>query len=366
MAPREPIDFFAEAKVASLHKLDLLAKYLTPLTYKWGSGWRQIWLIDGFAGAGAYGDGRGQDGSPLIAAKWAAELARKRGFELLRCINVERDDACYASLRRHLAPWKHIATNLHGEFNDHLDAILERIGNDPAFFFLDPFGVNGVEMHFSDRAFKRMAGHSEEDDGRSPLAVKLGESKLGRLDAVMGTRLWRPRWEGEVADTRAAMEATAELYLSQLRERGIKHVHQIRMRDTLNDVPPYRLMFATGSPHGVVLMSDIACGYERALWDAEWGGTFDYELRHQELTAGSGELRDRIHALGLQLRVATPQELTHEIVPTLFGEYRTSDYNKAIRQLVSHGGIDRATPTGIKDNEQLKFVDLPQASLGIS
>ena len=95
-------------------------------------------------------------------------------------------------------------------------------------------------------------------------------------------------------------------------------------------------------------------------------GTFDYELRHKELAAGSGVLRDKIHALGLQVGVATPRELLHTLAPSMFGQYRTSDYNKAIRQLVTIGCIDRRTPTGIKETEELRFLELEQASLGIS
>jgi three-Cys-motif partner protein len=374
-----PIDFFSTPKTASLHKLGLLAKYLKPLTWKWGSGWRNIWIVDGFAGSGAYETG--EPGSPRVAAVWAREEELRRGNPLLRCINVERDPTCFEHLQRNLAPWKDLVTNLSGGFADHLDEILRRIGHDPAFFFLDPFGVNGIEMeviekvfhrqnskteillHFSDKSFKRMAGHSDESDGRSSVAVKLGESKLARLDSVIGTRLWRPRWEGDVPDTDAAMEATAELYLSQLRERGIRYAVQIRVRDDWEARPRYRLVFCTGSPHGVELMSDIACDYERSLWDAGHEGTFDLLLAEEARKRGDGALRDLIHEAGLSAGTASRQEIIHTLVPRLFGRYRTSDYAKAIRQLVQQGGIKRASWKGIEDSEPLEFVAPTQQSL---
>ena len=377
--PSNPIDFFAEPKIASLHKLDLLAKYLKPLTWKLGSGWRHIWIVDGFAGSGAYETG--QHGSPRIAAAWAREEELRRGHPLLRCINVERDHGCYGQLQRNLAPWKDLVTNIHGEFADHLDDILAHIGRDPAFFFLDPFGVNGIEMevierilhrqgrkseillHFSDRSFKRMAGHLDVSDRRSSTAVKLGESKLARLDTVLGTPLWRPRWEGEVLDTDSAMETTAELYLSQLRERGFRYVHQIRMRESLNARPRFRLVFCTDSPHGVELMSDIACVYERSLWDEAHAGTFDLLLAEKARACGDGVLRDFVYEAGLAAKTATRQQLIHTLTPRIFGQYRTSDYAKAIRQLVACGAIDRASHTGIGEQEPLRFVLLEQQSL---
>jgi three-Cys-motif partner protein len=380
MAPSaQPIGFFDDAKPTSLHKLDIFGKYLPPLTYKLGSGWKNIWIVDGFAGVGAYRSG--QSGSPRLAAQWARREEMRRGHPLVRCINVERDPDCFVELERNLAPWKHLATNLSGTFAERLDEILNRIGRDPAFFFLDPFGVNGIEMavierilarkgrktelliHFSDKSFKRMAGHSDEDDDRTPLAKKLAGSKLARLDEVMGTKLWRPWWEGDKVDTDAALDATAKLYLSQLRERGFRYAHEIPIRETLDSRPPYRLVFCTESPHGVELMSDITCVYERRLWDRAHEGTFDLLLSEEARGRGDGALRDRIHELGVAHGMLSRQEIIHTLAPQYFGEYRSSEYAKAVRELVSIGGIDRSSATGIEDREALRFVELAQQSL---
>lgn len=110
-------DFFAEAHAASISKIEILEKYLRPLTYKWGSGWRTIWVVDGFAGEGAYQPdvgGRIQAGSPLVAARWAREVELARGYPLLRAINVERDGPTFDCLRRHLAPYQALTTSLQG------------------------------------------------------------------------------------------------------------------------------------------------------------------------------------------------------------------------------------------------------------
>lgn len=78
--PPQPIDFFQQAKIASLQKLDLYGKYLKPLSFKWGAGWRHHWIVDGFAGAVAYDDVSQQDGSPLIAARWARQEEQRCGY----------------------------------------------------------------------------------------------------------------------------------------------------------------------------------------------------------------------------------------------------------------------------------------------
>jgi three-Cys-motif partner protein len=109
-----------------------------------------------------------------------------------------------------------------------------------------------------------MAGHLDDRGNRQPVGHKLAESKLAALDDLIGTKRWRLLCAPGV-DTEVAIDQVADLYLEQLRDRGWQYAHQIRMREHHADRPAYRLMFATGSPHGVELMSDIACRYEQSL-----------------------------------------------------------------------------------------------------
>jgi len=380
------IDLFAEAKTRSLHKLDLYGKYLPPLVYKWGRlagpgrPRRNIWLVDGFAGAGRYqpdDGGRAQDGSPLIAAKWARQIALDRHYPLVRCINVERDPTCHAELTRNLAPWKDLVVNLRGEFADHLDDILVAIGNDPALIFLDPFGVNGIEMdkiekilargaktelliHFSDKTFLRMAGHLDDNGMRLPVGRKVAEAKLAHLDAVVGTPLWRRLWDGH-AGTNPAMDLIAELYLSELRTR-VTYAHQIRIRDHYEDRAAYRLVFCTTSPHGVELMSDIACRYETTLKETADAGAMTL-WADQEARDRKTRLRDAVFAAGLARGIATREALIHELAPQQFGRYTTTEYSEVLRDLVRDGRIERANATGIEPREPLRFVPPAQGSL---
>lgn len=382
-------DFFAEPKARSLDKLGLLRDYLKPLSYKLGSAcgprrpWKHVWIVDGFAGTGAYepdAGGRRQDGSPLIAAKWARQLQADRGYPIVRCINVERDYENFAELERSLHPRSEVAIALRGEFADHVDDIVDMIGRDPALIFLDPFGVKGIEMeivetllardpntktelliHFSDKTFKRMAGNLTDNPDRKPVGIKSASAKILQLDKVVGTPMWRRIWDAPDFDNDQAMDRIVELYLSELRGR-IGYAHQIRMRDNLNDRPAYRLIFCTGSPHGVELMSHLAHRYEHELKERarpRQTDLFSDQEERQRLTA----LRDHIEALGIKQRFMTPQEIRHLTTPERFGRYSTTDYAKAIRELVAAGVIERANAVGIKDEEHLHFIEPPQGSL---
>jgi three-Cys-motif partner protein len=382
-------DFFSEANPRSIDKLELLAGYLKPLCYKLGSScgprrpWKHVWIVDGMAGQGAYAPdagGRVQDGSPLIAAKWAKQLQIDRHYPIVRCVNVEADTDNFVQLERNLAAWRDVAIALRGEFADHVDDIIDMIGTDPALVFLDPFGVKGIEMeiiekllgrgaktktellvHFSDRTFKRMAGNLSDNTARKPVGVKSANAKLTQLDRVVGTPMWRRIWDSPEYDNKEAMDRIAELYLSELRRR-IGFANQILMRDNYGDTPAYRLVFCTGSPHGVEQVSHLAHRYETELKDRARPGQIDLfseQEARQQLTA----LRDRIQALGVQRDPITPQEIRHLLVPELFGLHSSTDYAKAIRELVARGTVDRDNPVGIKDDERLRFIEPAQGSL---
>jgi three-Cys-motif partner protein len=345
--------------------------------------WKHVWIVDGFAGRGGYAPdagGRVQDGSPLIAAKWAKQLQLERHYPVVRCINVEADPENLAELERNLAPWRDVAIALSGEFADHVDAIIDTIADDPALIFLDPFGVKGIEMdiieklldrgantktelliHFSDKTFKRMAGNLSENAARKPVGVKSANSKIMQLDRVIGTPMWRRIWNSPEYSTDDAMDRIAELYLSELRQR-IGFANQILMRDNDLDAPAYRLVFCTGSPHGVEQVSHLAHRYESELKERARPGQTDF-FSDQEERQHVTNLRDRIQALGLRRTLITPQEIRHALVPELFGLYSSSDYAKAIRELVANGVVERVTAVGIREDERLQFVEPAQGSL---
>lgn len=377
-------DFFTDPKYASLAKITILRNYLRPFTYKLGSRRPgRVWLVDGFAGQATYDpddSGRCEDGSPATSAKLARKLELDRGEPLLRTINVEADRATFVKLIGNLAPYKHLCTSINDTFESALEEILAAIGNDPALFFLDPFGVNGIEMHlldrireragktellihFSDRSVLRMAGNLDDNEQRKEVGQKAADAKVLKLDEVIGSQWWQRIWLNKTLTTEQRIDDIAKLYASELRARGFDYTHEIRMRDDYIDRPKYRLVFCTRSPHGVELMSYFACEYERELFDRHYEGSFDVYWIEQKREAALTALREEIHELGNSKGTMTTREIVHALTPLHFGEFLGSEYNEAIRKLVDLGGIDRKSRKGIKENERLKFVAMPQQSL---
>lgn len=380
-----PINFFDEPKEASRRKLEILGKYLVPLSRKILSAWPSLWVVDGFAGAGQYHSAaegeEPQAGSPLIAAQRAREYNAQQSKVAFKCINVEQNPEIFAELVENLSDYGDVARCLHGTFDAHLDTILRETKNGFAFFFLDPFGVRGIEMatvakvlerperttelliHFSDRSFNRMAGHAVENDARTEVGHNVAASKVATIDAVFGTDEWQPIANNTSLSAEAKTKASIELYCDQLRRRGLKYVYPIPMRDRHGARARYTLVYGTNSPHGVDLMSDIACRYDRDQHDQTHEGTLLPAFEQANREADLGALLDDIHGAGLAAGFATPDELRFKLVPERFGLYLRKEYAAMIRKLVTEEKINRSTPTGIKDNERLEFIQPAQGSL---
>lgn len=345
-----------------------------------------MWIVDAYAGAGAYdvdADGNRAAGSPLAAARFARQhnVDSTRAGREIKLINVEADQDRFARLEQTLMAFRPDVTNLLGRFQDHLPAILEKIGPDPVLFFIDPFGMEGADIqiiegilerrsrtvtelliNFSDRGFQRIAGNLDAN-ARRPQDLAAAETKVKRLDAILGTSFWQGAWRNPGLTTEKKLQQVAGLYAAQLKARGINYVSDFRMRDTWDGPTAYRLVFATRSTHGVYLMSDIVAKYERELFDARFEGSFELAWAAEERAQRKVALRTEVHEFGLARGEATPQQVYLHFGPVHFAEWTQTDYNHCLRELVGLGGIDRANATGIKPKERLRFVPTAQGDL---
>jgi three-Cys-motif partner protein len=387
MCPTDGERFFAEQTETSRYKIEVYSKYLVPLAYKvLSKRYRRLWIIDAYAGAGTYlpdAEGRCAEGSPSAAARFVRQynVANAKAGKELRLINVEADPATFARLQESLMGVGPDVVNIPGRFQDELDRILEMVGADPAFFFIDPFGMEGADLqvidrilarrsrtvtelliNFSHAGFRRMAGNLDPKGAKTP-AAKAAATKVARLDQIMDSRFWRGAWRDTNLLPEQKLERVAALYEDRLRARGIEHIHGVPMRDRLEGPTAYRLVFATSSLHGVYLMSDFVSGYERELLEAHNEGTLFAGNEEAQRGEDRARLKQEVHAFGLARGSASQLNLYMHFASRQFGRWRQTDFNVCLRELVADGGIERATAKGIAPNEQLRFVPLAQPDL---
>jgi three-Cys-motif partner protein len=267
----------------------------------------QVWFVDAFAGEG--GDKQGNPGSPVIAGRIAETIARRfplthSGQPPMRVLAIERDKTRFEKLEVAMAPFcsqRGIAVLRNGTLTQRLDGFVRYIGNAPALFFLDPFGVDGLLVDdlpkllsgphnevfalFSDVGAKRLHA-TLMTEGRNvdyevsqivaapslfsdldELAVEEKRKEVERsTEALRATQTASQRILAEAlgADAIAKLDATpteerprklTQIYMRRLRESGAKYVVSFPVRDSRN-AAVYQLVHASKSKQGLRTMKE--------------------------------------------------------------------------------------------------------------
>lgn len=354
--------FFERLPEWSRWKHRILSSYLPRFVGILGSRHPTIGYIDGFAGAGRYGNPP-QDGSPLIAARLATELSQQGKPYGLRCINVEPefyDDLC-AATSAFPTP---LVTNLQGTFREHLPHILDLLGTQPALFFLDPFGDKGMEWE----AIRQIAARPEDlktellinfyitkidrDAGwiDSTCRPKTAQSFVRLLNELMGTDAWQPLVE-QHREQGARMAAITDLYLGRLARTfgGFAAACPIR---TGGGRLKYYIVHVTRHPRGSREMSDVVYRTEHA-YDEERRRHAEASTRQLELPFESpaapedadGQLErnlaEAIAALAARYGRLSLGGIQDALTLTWFGQAVERHYRAACKLLLADGRLLR-------------------------
>ncbi|HEU0013682.1 MAG TPA: three-Cys-motif partner protein TcmP [Longimicrobium sp.] len=121
----------------------ILRKYVGAWAAKLRNLRGEVWFVDAFAGEGQ--DKKGNPGSPLISAQ-LAEPFENDGQGVMRILAIEKDEARFTRLEEVMRPYtdRKIAYVRDGTLAERVDKFMGFIGDKPALFFLDPFGVEGL------------------------------------------------------------------------------------------------------------------------------------------------------------------------------------------------------------------------------
>lgn len=355
-------EFFEGRREWSRWKHRLLKRYLGHFSGIVGSAHQTVYYIDGFAGEGCYKDPP-EDGSPVIAAKIAADAVKKgRGFTL-RCINIEPEgyDELCASTAAFSPP---LVENRKGTFADNLDAVLRKIGNCPALFFLDPFGHKGMEWDVVMRIVKRARSAITEvllnfyitkidiHAGYLRSSEKQAAKFVARLDALFGTQEWRLVWD-EAPNQEQRILRLTDLYMERLTSafaagagQGFSARYPVK---TLDGKLKYFILYGTRHPRGCRAMSEavfrVTTEYEdarvaaaqAALEAAPQLSLFEAEAQATEEAIDAAIVRDLIPsilALSPKLRLFSLAELEEALLPEWFGCAVEKHFRRACTQII--------------------------------
>jgi hypothetical protein len=316
----------------------LLRTYLEDRSDQWRRGSRCLWLINASARPG--------DGTALAYGRWAREQSLLEGVLEVRTINLAVDGGVLARLEKDLVRGgPPVAISLPGTIEVQIQHVLRLIGVEPAFIACSPFAGEGVSIETLQRLITRKGRKSElllRLDARAYEELA-GSVSQQRFDAVLPSALWSQ------ADRQGGLQRAAVLYSACLRSCGYSYVYEIPVRVTGSQPPPVRWLFATRSPAGVTLMSELLCRRERERSDAG--------------EADTGELGKAIERFGASIGHASTTQIIHamSVSPELFGKFCKSEYRSAIGALVRAGAIVAPCEKAIKDSEWLSFRPRPHS-----
>lgn len=287
-------DFFQKKKPAAVLKHRLLAEYTRVFASMVGSRVSgPIWIIDGYAGAGAYEDESGQpsaEGSPLVVLRTTASL-RSRD---VRAVFIESDPDLARKLDANVEPFRQLGRQvsvLNGDVHSRIAEAWALVAGQPVVTFLDPFGVamqrdtmcglllnrrpgerpSEVLLNINLEAVRRIGGNLELRRGE--VVPKLGqEAGVERADAFFGGDWWRRHFfENRLDSASAALAANAVIdeYRRQVKSLTGRDSMSIEVRRRPNHLPLFLLTLFYSHPVAGYKFADAA-----ARATASWRAAF--------------------------------------------------------------------------------------------
>jgi len=342
---------------------DYLPSFCTALSKKADT----IWYVDGYAGAGIYRDPNnpnnpGEPGSPVLAAQETAKLAYN-----IRCLNIEEDPANFSSLQTETSRFSHVE-NIFADFNDVIGTVLDRVRGQPAFFFLDPFGVKDLPMQglvepiaqrrtqtdillrYATETVRRLVGSYENDPVR------------GGANEMHVTHWFRgDGWKAIVQNNAPGIQRDDHLlnyYLQQLVSISggrFSHAAAYPIR-TLQGNIKYHLVFATGNKLGMKLMSEVLYkaehdySAEQAIYQENRRSgqvdMFSESEQTQAQTERMSQLEQSILRAGMTKNIWNFHELYYELLLNRgwFAQVSEKEFRATCKTLHAQSKIERLSP----------------------
>lgn len=361
-------EFFGELKEWSERKLTILEKYLDPFVKILGSNRviKHVYYVDAFAGAGLYRNG--EKGSSLRAAELAQNYKETAKPYQLKCINVEADRDNFENLQANTLDYKDSTLNFYGTFAENTDQILNEILDSPALFFLDPFGVKGMQWDLVHRILNRR--HATDlwirfdHVGVQRLNGRYGQEDSGAMKSfdhlcdvygIYDKELLHALLVGNSAEER--QQNAINLYTSRLgvelkRIRGKSFVFPYPIR-SIDGTGKYHLIFATGHLRGAIVASELVCGaeesYQKELEEYKINQTGQLSLFSHFDPSEEEIFKNKVNLLAQTMwdkckgTSLSRDQIYERILPQWFGKVRSTHVTNALRLLRKDGRIKHAT-----------------------
>ncbi len=376
----DPVSFFKIKHPWSEYKDQILDYYLRPYLPKVARLRKPILVVDCFAGAGQFEDGK--PGSPLIIAKHVAEI-RDRGIPA-RAIFIEKEPTLAARLSAAVAPHSSFAETRPGDFHDHIDEFAKLARSTTLFLYLDPINPNDllfddladvyralggggsveILVNFLSTAFYRQAAGFL---GRRQKGSTVTAAEKDDIDWIFGGSEWESIIGGD-GDMEAAepIDKLARVYSSRLRQWFNWNLHYAIKERYEDRQPKYHLVFGSRSSDAVHLMNQAMVTARRKFLGAMVKDTLFPTWKPDAEVVDPASVEKLV--LGT-LRLHDGQSVTWEHLRAMAtcacpALYMEKEFNAAIKSCLKRGAIVSPDADGraIREDAVLRLV--PSSTAG--
>ncbi len=332
--PKRDIDIYhfdQERPEWTERKHALVDRYFLPGAMKLQVIRREVALVDGYAGRNSYG-GKIK-GSTVIMVEAARKVIQQGSRATVYACepNLGRFTALEDNLSKAIE--EGILVTFNSTHAQKVEEIIRRIGPTPALVFLDPqsaseLTIEGDIKSWANRAYTDVLGVFMGGDACRVCASAV---KQGLGSDLMAASLG-PNWEVAITEDgafRVFFNAIANM-------KKFSGFYALRKQEPKKNA--YGIFGLSDSAHGISLLSDAVA--------KDWGLLKDFDGHNQtpDMFAEDdlAEAFDKLVGMCLPIVRSNPG-ITSEILSikifetdrgsTMFGEYKTSDFTKALRKI---------------------------------
>ena len=350
---KEKEDFFDRKKPWSKIKDNILTKYIEPYLNKIKELKRPIVIVDGFAGPGKFNDG--SEGSPLIICRRINEEKERLKINIpIIGIFIDKKKRHYTALKNNLQEYidKETAFVFHEDFGNLIEEIIEIVKDSSVLFYLDPFGIRGIEfdklqkifervniastevlINFNYISFVRQAGNWNVDDSIEEIKKKVRMAKLDNAKNVMGGDYWLDIVENPLLSPPERELAVVEAYKEKYKIY-FRYVCSCPVKEKDANVAKYHLIFASRHFDALDLMNDIMHAEFENFLMHEYREGFLFDTRPEDKKKDLAKLEKMIYELVVKEKPITRLEIRKALIPLNFMKYARKDYRVCIENLL--------------------------------
>lgn len=334
-------EFFDEPRDPSRIKLSIYGKYLVPWASKVGSAAREstIWVVDGFAGPGAYQDEAETPGSPKLILELARQAIESQARYRIGCAFVEKKRSNWHRLRSLCDQYPDVGPScILGDFWEQIDELSSIVSSEPLLLITDPFGVMGMDY----KKLARLANASAKCD----LIVTFVTSAVRRI---------KGQYPGEVEQAVGPI-ADGDISAADAFARNMSAVGnflpggRFPLRPAFHSAEKYELIVFSRSVHAYRIWNDLVTREWQVLRRDSWTSS----AKDRPLLPGFPESLDELAAEEDQREAANEilewtnnrssfsrREMTDHFVVHRFAEYHSSTLIRAIQWLETLNRLER-------------------------